>query len=346
MTLTDLGWSPHFQAQVTAEEWPNVVPARVLRQRRGELLVCGHGPEVTVSPPAGAHDPDEDRITIGDWLLLDGTAQRIVRRLERKSLLKRKAPGTGRSVQLIAANVDVVFIVSSCNADFNLARLERYVALAREAGATPVVVLTKIDLCRDPSTYAVQAGRLGPDVMVESIDARDARGAAPLAVWCAPGQTIALLGSSGVGKSTLANTLRGSGDQRTGSIRDNDSKGHHTTVERVLLPLPGGGWLADTPGLRELQLYDAAAGVAAAFDDVVALAAQCRFRDCSHGGEPGCAVAAAVAEDALPARRLESFRKLRAEEARNSESVIARRGRERVFSKMVRDLDKTTTKRR
>ena len=140
--------------------------------------------------------------------------------------------------------------------------------------------------------------------------------------------------------------MRGSGDQRTGSIRDNDSKGRHTTVERVLLPLPGGGWLADTPGLRELQLYDAAAGVAAAFDDVVALAAQCRFRDCSHGGEPGCAVAAAVAEDALPARRLESFRKLRAAEARNSESVIARRGRERVFSKMVRDLDKTTTKRR
>ena len=134
-----------------------------------------------------------------------------------------------------------------------------------------------------------------------------------------------MLGSSGAGKSTLANTLRGSDDQRTGSIRDSDSKGRHITVERVLLALPGGGWLADTPGLRELQLYHAADGVAAAFDDVVALAAQCRFRDCSHGGEPDCAVTAAIAAGALPARRLESFRKLRGEEARNSEKPTAKR---------------------
>ncbi len=310
---------------MSAEEWPNVVPARVVRQRRGELLVRGDGPEVTVAPPVGADIPYEERITIGDWLLLDGGAQQIVRRLQRKSVLQRKAPGTGRSVQLIAANVDVLFIVSSCNDDFNLARLERFVALAREAGATPVVVLTKIDLCSDPSAYVAQAGRLGPDVIVEAIDARDALSAAPLAAWCAPGQTVALLGSSGAGKSTLANTLRGSDDQRTGSIRDDDSKGRHTTVERVLLALPGGAWLADTPGLRELQLYDAADGVAAAFDDIVALAAQCRFRDCSHGGEPGCAVTAAIAAGSLPARRLENFRKLCGEEARNSEKPTTKR---------------------
>ncbi len=345
MTLADLGWSAHFQGQVTAEEWPAAVPARVLRVRRGELWLRGADCEALMPPSAGTHvpDEDEDRTTLGDWLLFDPQTRRPLRRLERKSVLKRKAPGTGRTVQLIVANMDVLFVVSSCNHDFNLARLERYLALALEAGAMPVVVLTKADLCDNPAAYAAEAAALGPEVVVECIDARDAASAAPLATWCGPGQTVALLGSSGTGKSSLANTLRGSDEQRTAPIREDDSKGRHTTTERVLLPLQGGGWLADTPGLRELQLYNAADGISAAFADVEELAAGCSFRDCNHGGEPGCAVSAAVIAGTLPARRLESFRKLRAEEALNRETIAERRSRERVFSKMVRDFGKTRT---
>jgi ribosome biogenesis GTPase len=337
MTLADLGWSTHFQGQVRPEEWTGVVPARVQRVRRGELWMSGAGFD-HVMPPFG-------RAVLGDWVLLHAQTQEPVRRLERKSVLRRKAPRGGRAVQVMAANIDVLFIVSSCNQDFNLARLERYLALALEAGVMPVLVLTKADLCDDAASYAADAAQLGRDLVVECIDARDAASAAPLAAWCGPGQTVALLGSSGTGKSVLTNTLRVTGDQRTAAVRGDDAKGRHTTTERVLLPLSGGGWLADMPGLRELQLFDAAEGIAAAFADVEALAARCSFRDCNHDSEPGCAVTAAVTAGILPVRRLENFRKLRTEDAHNREGIAERRGRERGFSKMVRDIDKTHGKR-
>ncbi|MBT3396851.1 MAG: ribosome small subunit-dependent GTPase A, partial [Alphaproteobacteria bacterium] len=214
---------------------------------------------------------------------------------------------------------------------------ERYLVLAAEAGAMPVVGLTKADLCDDIAPYVSEAASLGPALMVECIDARDPNSANVLMPWCGPGQTVALLGSSGTGKSTLANTLAGTDYQRTAEIRDDDSKGRHTTSERVLLPLAGAGWLADTPGMREIQLLDVADGISAAFADVEALAEACKFRNCSHGNEPGCAVAAAVASGDLTARRVDSFRKLHAEESRNRESLAQRRSRERTFSKMVRD---------
>ena len=348
MLIENLGWTAHFQGQVTAEEWPVVVPARVMRVRRGEFALTTAEFETTVpSNAVTAKSGDEEaRPTLGDWLLLDGLTKKPIRRLERSSLLKRKAPGRGRGIQLIAANVDVIFIVSSCNQDFNLARLERYLVLAAEAGATPVVVLTKADLCDGPGVFAAHAASVGSDLVVECIDARDRHSVGPLVAWCGRGQTVALLGSSGTGKSTLANTLRGSKDQRTAAIRDEDSKGRHTTTERVLLPLPGNGWLADTPGMRELQLYDAADGILAAFADVEDLARGCRFRDCGHEDEPGCAVSAAVAVGDLAARRVESFRKLQREEIRNRETLAQRHSRARAFSKVMRDIDKTHGKRR
>ena len=349
MSLETLGWSAHFQGQVVDQELSATIPARVMRVRRGELVL--QGAEIEIPVPSKSvpleFDDEESRPTLGDWLLLESQSHQPVRRLERLSLLKRKAPGSGRGIQLIAANVDVIFIVSSCNQDFNLARIERYLVLAAEAGAMPVVVLTKADLSDDPAAYITEAASLGPDIMVEAIDARDPQSAGGgLVAWCGPGQTVALLGSSGTGKSTLANTLRGTNDQRTAEIRDDDSKGRHTTTERVLLPLPGAGWLADTPGMRELQLLDVADGIAVAFADVEQLAQTCKFRNCSHGEEPGCAVVAAVAAGDLAARRVESFRKLQREEARNRETLAQRHSRVQAFSKVIREATKFHAKRR
>ena len=349
MSLETLGWSAHFQGQVVDQELSTTIPARVMRVRRGELVL--QGAEIEIPVPSKSvpleFDDEESRPTLGDWLLLESQSHQPVRRLERLSLLKRKAPGSGRGIQLIAANVDVIFIVSSCNQDFNLARIERYLVLAAEAGAMPVVVLTKADLSDDPAAYITEAASLGPDIMVEAIDARDPQSAGGgLVAWCGTGQTVALLGSSGTGKSTLANTLRGTNDQRTAEIRDDDSKGRHTTTERVLLPLPGAGWLADTPGMRELQLLDVADGIAVAFADVEQLAQTCKFRNCSHGEEPGCAVVAAVAAGDLAARRVESFRKLQREEARNRETLAQRHSRVQAFSKVIREANKSHAKRR
>ena len=254
--------------------------------------------------------------------------------------MDERAAGTGRRVQLIAANVDTLFVVTSCNQDFNVARLERYLALAREAGAMPVVVLTKADLAPDTGDYVRAAARLMPGLLVECVDARDPAEVARLAVWCGPGQTVALLGSSGVGKSTLVNTLSGV-DQATAPIRDDDAHGRHTTTGRSMHRLPAGGWLLDTPGMRELQLADVGEGIAAVFADIDALATACRFRDCRHEGEAGCAVAAAVEKGSLDPERLRRFRKLVAEDARNSAALHERHARDRAFGRLVREATRS-----
>ena len=237
---------------------------------------------------------DEDQPTVGDWLLIDLARQAPLRRLDRKSLFKRKAAGTGRGVQLIAANVDTLFVVTSCNQDFNPARLERYLAVARDADVTPVVVITKSDLAADTAAYVSTAARLMAGLLVECVDARDPASVACLHAWCGPGQTVALVGSSGVGKSTLVNTLTGTALQDTAGIREDDARGRHTTSGRSLHPLPTGGWIVDTPGMRELQLTDVEAGLDDVFADVVGLVDGCRFNDCTHETEPGCAVQAAI----------------------------------------------------
>jgi ribosome biogenesis GTPase len=267
--------------------------------------------------------------------LLDPDGRRPRRLLARISLFQRRAPGTDRSLQPSAANVDTLFIMSSCNQDFSLARLERYLALAREARVMPVVVLTKPDLAGSPQDYVRAAVRLMPGLLVESVDPRSPESAACLSVWCVSGQTVALVGSSGVGKSTLVNTLAGA-TLATSGIREHDGTGRHTTTGRALYRLPAGGWLLDTPGMRELQLADAARGLHDVFADIVELAAFCRFADCSHGGEPGCAVAAAVAAGSLDPARLERWKKLAAEDAFNSATLRERRASERAFGRMAK----------
>ncbi len=338
--LADLGWKPSFNTALSGDDLSSFLPVRVMAVHRGHLSVAGPDLDTLISSYMPDAASDEDYPTVGDWLLIDPQTYRPQRLLPRFSLFKRRAPGTGRGVQLIAANVDTVFIVSSCNQDFNIARLERYLVLAREADVTPVIVLTKADLTEAPEEYANEARRLQPGLLVETVDARNADSIACLAAWCGTGQTVAFLGSSGVGKSTLVNTLTGSEALATQAIREDDAKGRHTTTGRALHRVRQGGWLLDTPGMRELQLTDAASGLEDVFEDIVALGRACRFSDCTHNGEPGCAVWAAIEEGTLEADRLRRWRKLLAEDRHNSETLVERRARDKAFGKKVRTIMK------
>jgi len=349
-TLRDLGWAPFFQQQLTLDELEapeTYVPARVFAVQRSGLLLRFEGGEVEL--PVGGRwfqlSPEE-RPTVGDWLLIDPARSLIHRLLERKSLLKRLSVSRTGELQLIAANVDVMFLVSSCNEEFNLGRMERYLSLALDAGVQPVVVLTKMDLADDPEHYRRAALSLRRDLVVELVNALEPDSLDVLRVWITPGQTISLLGSSGVGKSTLINTLMGDVVQDTRAIREDDAKGRHTTTHRSLHLLPGGGIVLDSPGMRELAIADAEAGVSSMFEDIEALAGHCRFADCGHETEPGCAVREAIETGTLDERRLESYRKLKREELYNTETVAERHARVRQFGKMVREHNRRSNKRR
>ncbi len=331
-TLETLGWGPFFAQQIGIEALTQTPPVRVVAVDRSSLHVVGDGIDETIPPSADA--------TVGDWMLLDRPQPRASRVLLRKSLIKRRAPGTDRQMQLIAANIDTVFVVTSCNQDFNVARLERYVALAFEAKITPVIVLTKTDLVKAPNSYIDAARAISDRVAVVALDARGDEPAKALSNWCEPGRTVAFLGSSGVGKSSLINALTGTEAIATQPIREDDAKGRHTTTRRELHLIPGGCLVLDTPGMRELQLTDAASGIADVFEDIQALSAQCRFGDCRHETEPGCAVQDAIEDGRLDGARLLRWRKLLAEDAFNSASLAERRTKDRAFGKMVRRVMK------
>ena len=331
LSLAQLGWRPFFQQQICLDKW-DYPAARVFAQHRNRLeLLCESGPQDLAVHPA------IPSITVGDWLLLspEGLFDRL---LDRKSLFRRKAAGTRVDEQLIAANVDTLFIVTSLNEDLNPSRIERYLSLANEAGAEPVIVLSKPDLCDDTDSARAEIQALDPLLAVEAVNCLDPHDAGKLAPWCEPGQTVALLGSSGVGKSTLLNTLLGRAIQPTAAIREDDGKGRHTTTGRSLHLMPQGGLLLDTPGMRELQLADCDEGISATFADITALAEQCRFGDCQHDSEPGCAVKDAIERGELNARRLVNYRKLMREQAFNSASLAEKRARDRDFGKMIKSV--------
>jgi len=337
LTLAELGWRPFFQQQLSLEEW-NCPVGRVIAQHRNRLGLLLETGETSLSLRPGM-----PVITVGDWLLLtpDGRFERL---LERQSLFRRKAAGRKVDEQLISANVDTLFLVTSLNEDFNLGRIERYLSLAYEARVQPVIVLSKADLCDDPENYRQQVQTVDPALVVETVNCLDADAIRKLLPWCGTGETVALLGSSGVGKSTLVNTLLGDTAQLTGPIREKDSKGRHVTTGRSLHRILGGGLLLDTPGMRELQLVDCDSGVTATFADVASWAERCRFADCRHDGEPGCAVQGAIARGELDARRLSSFRKLQREQAFNNATLAEKRARDRQFGKMCKTImsDKKT----
>lgn len=334
--LETFGWQAFFAQQTNVDELAKTPPARVFEVHRNGLHIIGNDIDETIPP---LHD-----VTVGDWILLDREQPQASQILERKSLIKRRSPGSDRQVQLIAANIDRAFIVSSCNADFNVARLERYVALAFDADVTPVIVLTKTDLVASTQNYVDAANAISDLVSVVTLDARGDEPRVKLADWCKPGSTVAFLGSSGVGKSTLANALAGTQSIETRAIRENDAKGRHTTTTRQLHIVPGGCLVLDTPGMRELQLTDAASGIDNVFADIQALATQCRFSDCQHIVEPGCAVLKAVEDGEIDEARLGRWRKLMAEDAFNTSSLTARKSKDKSFGKMVRQVKKQKAK--
>ncbi len=317
--LDTYGWSETLQRQFTDHAAHGFAPGRVIVQQRGLYRLATPQGEVSAELSGKfLHEAlSGDHPVAGDWVAcavrVEEGAATIHHLLPRSSVFIRRASGPGGGSQVVAANVDLVLLVASLNADLSLRRLERYLATAWESGAQPVIVLTKADACEDAQALVAKVEAIAFGAPVHTVSAVTGQGVAQVCDLLAPGKTAVLLGSSGVGKSTLLNALAGAELMATGGIREDDAKGRHTTTHRELVVLPTGALVLDTPGMRELGLWDADEGVAAAFGDIEALAAACRFRDCGHQAEPGCAVRAALDCGELDAGRWRSYGKLQRE---------------------------------
>ena len=322
MTLHDLGWDDFFATAFAPHAEQGLVPARVVAQKGLFQVSTGEAEHFADLAGKLRHELKgsggaSGYPAVGDWVALrpptgDGRAL-IHAVLPRRSKFSRKVAGQRTDEQVVAANVDTIFLVSGLDGDFNPRRIERYLTAAWDSGAAPVVVLNKLDRCDDPDGCLLEVESVAMGVPVHRVSALTGENCGELAAYLGTGQTVSLLGSSGVGKSTLINRLLGRDVQRTREVREGDDRGRHTTTHRELFAVPAGGLLIDTPGLREIQLWEGDQGIESAFADVESLAESCRFADCRHHGEPGCAVEAAVESGALAPDRLESYRKLQRE---------------------------------
>ncbi|MEN5208824.1 ribosome small subunit-dependent GTPase A [Stenotrophomonas terrae] len=322
-SLRHIGWpwpgAPEDPAwQAAFAEHPQARPGRVIEQHRSGYVVAD-APDnslKTESPPEWQRPrfPSHERAAVGDWVLLEG--KRIVALLPRHTSIKRGAAGEHYHQQVIAANIDTVFIVCGLDADFNPRRIERYLLLVGGGGASPVVVLTKADQTDySEDALAVLEDLAAQQIPLLAINGKDPESVSALLPWLGPGNTVVLVGSSGAGKSTLTNTLLGEDRMKTNEVRGNDSRGRHTTTHRALMPLPYGACLIDTPGMRELKPTGEETLSEGGFADIEELTTQCKFRNCSHNSEPGCAVQEAIERGDIDETRLESYLKLREEVA-------------------------------
>jgi len=320
--LEEWGWDAYFEAMWNAlEREAAEVPARVVSQQRSLWRIAGEFGERWATPSGRLResgDLDGDWPAVGDWVAAQVTCTdnraTLHAVLQRRSQFVRKVAGKRLAQQVIAANVDTAFLVAALDGDFNLRRLERYLAQCWESGASPVIVLNKTDECDAVAARVADVASIAQGLPVLAMSAQTGSGIVAMDAFLTAGRTVVLLGSSGVGKSTMVNRLLGHDSRATQPVRESDSRGRHTTTARELLRLPTGALIIDTPGLRELQLWDAADGVAESFADIEQLASECRFRDCRHNNEPGCAVLAAIASGVLDRARWENRRKLEREQ--------------------------------
>lgn len=314
--LHELGWNSFFQQYLKTGD--SRMPARIVEEQRSAYRVVCEAGELMAETAGHLRYAAVDRSglpAVGDWVLIEAGEGRatIHEVLPRKSKFSRKAAGQETSEQIAAANIDTVFLMTSLDADLSLRRIERYLTTIWNSGAQPVVLLSKLDVCNDPRPRIEAVAKVALGVSIHALSSTTGEGVNQLDQYLNPGETVALLGSSGVGKSTLINRLLGQEVQKVREIREDDARGLHTTTARRLFLLPGGGMLIDTPGMRELQLWEANDGLSQTFNDIELLAQGCRFRDCRHESEPGCAVQSALEKHQLNSGRFESYLKLRRE---------------------------------
>ncbi len=320
--LEDFGWNPFFQEHFQTLKISDSVPARVVSESKGSFQVYSQRGELTakISGKMRYHAGEEKLYpAVGDWVVVKPLINEhkgiIHAVLPRKSKFSRKVAGERTEEQIVSANVDTIFVVSGLDGgrNLNLRRIERYLTLAWNSGASPVIVLNKVDLCPDVDIYIRSIEDIAPGISIHPVSAKKRIGLDALRNYLTIGSTAAFLGSSGVGKSALINALLGVGKLETGEVRDDDRMGRHTTTKRELILLPGGGIVIDTPGMREIQMWAGEEDLQGAFHDIEMLAKQCHFVDCSHNAESGCAVKAAIDRGELDPARLDSYQKLQNE---------------------------------
>lgn len=320
--LIRLGWGPFFERHFQSVGTPGSIPARVVSESRDSYQIYSQHGELTakISGRMRYRTGEEKQFpAVGDWVVvlpkLDERKGVIQAVLPRKSKFSRKVAGERTEEQIVSANIDTVFIVSGLDGgrSLNLRRIERYLTLAWSSGATPVIVLNKVDICPDADIIIRSVEAAAPGVAIHPVSAREHTGLDALREYLIEGRTVAFLGSSGVGKSALINALLGIEKQKTGEVRDDDRMGRHTTTRRELIMLPDGGMVIDTPGMREIQMWAGEEDLDTVFSDIEILAKECRFRDCTHNAESGCAVRDAIIQGKLGTDRLESYRKLQSE---------------------------------